>query len=106
MRRILENYFKHFGGIDPYRVLEKFEGREKLICQSLWQWVNAGSHFMDDDLYITSDEVTLEGYQRVFQLVFEKSGHGPHYEMMMGDEYQPLPDESDASTEEAAAATE
>ena len=85
LRRILENYFKILGGIDPDRICAMFESREKLICRSLFSWVNAGSHYAHDDLYVSIDDSMVETYLNVFRAIFEKSGHLAHYKMMMGD---------------------
>ncbi len=85
LRRILENYFKFFGGVDPRTYCDRFEGHDRLICQSLFQWVNAGSHLVDDDLYVAVDDVTVEAYLRVFRAIFEVSNHIEHYLMMMGE---------------------
>lgn len=93
MRRILEHYFKFFGGINPESVIEKFEGQEKLVCGSLFSWINDGSHFANDDLYISCDVGQVDRYLRVFQRIFEISDHGGHYKMMMGSDYAPLPSE-------------
>lgn len=85
MRRILENYFKILGSLDLDSLCDHFEGKEKLICRSLLSWVNDGSHFASDDLYISIDDATVDTYLDTFRAVFEKSGHGAHYQMMMGD---------------------
>ena len=85
LRRILENYFKILGGIDSDKICEKFEGKEKLICRSLFSWVNDGSHYAHDDLYVSIDPTMVEGYLNVFKAVFEKLDHLAHYRMMMGD---------------------
>lgn len=87
LRRILENYFKILGGVDPDKLCAMFEGREKLVCRSLFSWVNDGSHFAHDDLYITIDDATVDNYLRVFRAIFEKAEHLAHYKMMMGDAY-------------------
>ena len=50
LRRILENYFKILGNIDTDSICGLFNGNEKLICKSLFSWVNDGSHFAHDDL--------------------------------------------------------
>lgn len=50
LRRILENYFKILGNVAPDDICARFEGREKLICRSLFSWVNDGSHFAHDSL--------------------------------------------------------
>ncbi len=85
LRRILENYFKILGDIDSDKICAMFEGKEKLICKSLFSWVNDGSHFAHDDLYVSIDDSTVEVYLNVFKAIFEKSGHSAHYNMMMGD---------------------
>jgi wobble nucleotide-excising tRNase len=83
LRRILENYFKILGNIDNDGVYAKFEGKEKLICKSLFSWVNAGSHDAHEDLYVSIDNSTVEIYLKVFKEIFEKLGHLEHYKMMM-----------------------
>lgn len=85
LRRILENYFKILGGVDTDKLCAMFDGKEKLACRSLCSWVNDGSHFAQDDLYVSIDDAMVEMYLDVFKAVFEKSGHGAHYRMMMGD---------------------
>lgn len=87
LRRILENYFKILGGVDPDDICNKFEGQDKLICRSLFSWVNAGSHFAYDDLYVSTDGTSVDNYLKVFREVFDKTGHLAHYKMMMGDAY-------------------
>ncbi|HEY9098997.1 MAG TPA: AAA family ATPase [Thiobacillus sp.] len=96
LRRILENYFKILGGVDPDKICAMFEGREKLIGKSLFSWVNDGSHFAHDDLYVSIDDSIVETYLKVFRAIFEKSDHLAHYKMMMGDAYvdAPLQDSS------------
>ena len=85
LRRILENYFKILGNVDPDEITSRFEGQEKFICNSLFSWVNAGSHYADDDLYISIDKSTVENYLTVFRAIFDKTGNSAHYKMMMGD---------------------
>ena len=84
LRRILENYFTMWGGMGKDDVCALFDGREKLICQSLFSWVNDGSHSIHDDLYINHGEQTNEVYLRVFKDVFDKAGQLGHYNMMAG----------------------
>lgn len=86
LRRILENYFKILGGINPDDICDKFEGKNKLICKSLFSWVNDGSHSVHDDLYVSNADTTVETYLRIFEEIFEKSGHIAHYQMMMGED--------------------
>lgn len=87
LRRILENYFKILGGVDPDKLCSMFEGKERLICKSLFSWVNDGSHFAHDDLYVTIDHATVDNYIKVFRAIFDKSEHSAHFKMMMGDAF-------------------
>ncbi|EOD4150462.1 Translation-disabling ACNase RloC [Vibrio cholerae] len=84
MRKILENYFTFLGNIKKDDMIELFEGEERLICQSLFSWVNDGSHHAIDDLYVTQDIGIIDTYRKVFKKIFEESEHGAHYKMMMG----------------------
>lgn len=83
MRRILENYFKILGNLDKDKFIEKFTGKDKQICGSLFSWVNDGSHAVHDDLYISADDAAIERYLDVFKRIFEITGHMEHYNMMM-----------------------
>ncbi len=85
LRRILENYFKIMGNIDLQELSPKFGGNEQFICKSLLSWLNDGSHYSPEDLYISSDAATIEMYLNVFKQIFEKTNHLAHYEMMMGE---------------------
>jgi wobble nucleotide-excising tRNase len=87
LRRILENYFKILGGHDFDYLCSQFDGNDKIICQSLTSWVQDGSHYANDDLYISLTDTTIEVYLRVFREIFEKTGHFNHYKMMMGSDY-------------------
>jgi wobble nucleotide-excising tRNase len=88
LRRILENYFKILGGVDPDKICGMFEGKEKLICNSLFSWVNDGSHFAHDDLYVSIDSSMVDTYLKVFREIFKKSDHLAHYKMMMADAFE------------------
>lgn len=88
LRRILENYFRILGGIDPDAICQKFEGKDRLICNSLFSWVNDGSHSAHDDLYVSIEASAVDGYLRVFREIFKRTDHLPHYRMMMGDAWQ------------------
>ena len=87
LRRILENYFKILGGVDPDKICGMFSGKEKIICKSLFSWVNDGSHFAQDDIFLSLGSETVETYLDVFREVFRKSDHLAHYKMMMGDAF-------------------
>ena len=69
-----------------------FEGKEKLICNSLCSWVHDGSHYAHDDLYVSIDDTMVESYLRVFRAIFKKSSHIAHYRMMMGDAFVDEPE--------------
>jgi wobble nucleotide-excising tRNase len=91
LRRILENYFKILGSVDPDKIYALFDGKEKLICKALFSWVHDGSHSALDDLYVSIDDTMIDTYLKVFRAVFEKSGHLAHYKMMMGDAFSETP---------------
>ncbi len=91
MRRILENYFKILGGIPFDQLCAMFDGKEKLICKSLCSWVHDGSHYAHDDFYFSIDDSAVDNYLKVFRGIFDKSGHGAHYKMMMGDAFREDP---------------
>lgn len=84
LRRILENYFKILGDIDFDAICEEFDGKDKVMCRSLFAWVNDGSHFAHDDAFFTFDDAAIEVYLDIFKQVFIKTNQLPHYEMMMG----------------------
>ena len=88
LRRILENYFTMWGGMGKDDICALFDGRDKLICQSLFSWVNDGSHSIHDDLYVNHGEQTNEAYLRVFRDIFDKADQLGHYNMMVGYQEQ------------------
>ncbi|SOC40022.1 wobble nucleotide-excising tRNase [Rhizobium subbaraonis] len=83
LRRILENYFHILGNVDKDDIVQLFEGEDQQVCNSLFSWINDGSHSAHDDLYLVCDDQTASRYLRVFKEVFEKANHGGHYEMMI-----------------------
>ena len=83
IRRILENYFKFFGGIDPKHICNKLPEGDRAIGNSLFSWINDGSHYIVDDLYVSLDDVAIDVYLRVFKDIFFYAGQESHYEMMM-----------------------
>ena len=86
LRRILENYYKILGNVDSDDICGHFAGKEKLICGSLFSWTHDGSHSSHDSLYISIDDSMVESYLNVFKLIFDKTGHSAHYDMMMGED--------------------
>ncbi len=93
LRRILENYFKILGGIDIWKLESYFDGDEKFVFKALSSWINDGSHYSNDDLYITQDINAVRKNIIIFQKIFEYSDNTAHYKMMMGEFYKPLPQE-------------
>ncbi|MFS8048094.1 AAA family ATPase [Rhizobium sp. BR 314] len=83
MRRIVENYLTVLGGLKQDEIVALFEGRDAQICASLFSWINDGSHSSHDDIYVAVDDNAVQGYLRVFREVFERTGHGARYRMMM-----------------------
>jgi len=92
LRRILEYYFKILGKRKEDTLLRKFEGEEKIIGNALLTWINDGSHIVNDDLFIATDEEDLEKYLRVFKKIFEVENHLAHYNMMMGNNEDSISD--------------
>ena len=84
MRRIIESYFKTWGGYDDRRILDKIDNpQEKEICRSLIYMINDGSHCVPDDLFVEQENELIVKYKNVFRLIFDKLGHIEHYNMMM-----------------------
>lgn len=107
MRRILENYFKILGGVDTYHLVDEFEGIEKTQCQSLMSWVNDGSHYAPDELYVAISDTMATSYLKIFFKIFKAAKHDAHYKMMMGDAYVDLdPDEPAELQAEAKTASD
>ncbi|ADU28513.1 ATP-binding protein [Evansella cellulosilytica] len=85
MRRILENYFKFFGNVDVHKIIEEFPDEDKVVCNSLLSWANDGSHHVNDDLYVDSNQEQNKIYFKVFRKIFINSNHESHFNMMMGN---------------------
>ncbi len=86
MRRIIEYYFKILGGFNNKNLIKCFKNsEEQQICASLISWLNDGSHGIPDDWFVQSQDTSIKTYLEVFEKIFEKTGHGAHYEMMMGE---------------------
>ncbi|GAA8604042.1 AAA family ATPase [Helicobacter pylori] len=84
MRRVIEYYFRILGGI-KYNDLRCFENiEEKRVCNSFISWLNDGSHGISDDLFVQSQDTSIEIYLKVFENIFKVTGHEAHYKMMMG----------------------
>ena len=54
-----------------------------MIARSLLYWINDVSHSIPDDLFIDSQTDNVQRYKKVFRVLFDKSGHLAHYNMMM-----------------------
>ncbi len=84
MRRIIEFYFKLLADINYDRLMNHFEGDEKIICRSLISWINIGSHEIFDDVNFSITDESIDKFKKVFKKIFEFTGHIQHYNMMMG----------------------
>ncbi len=94
MRRIIENYFIVFGGLNGKELIgDNFteDPEELAIATSFASWYDEGSHDISDDLFVEHPNILTEKYISVFRRLFDKLGHIAHYNMMMHVE-----EESDA----------
>ncbi len=85
MRRIIEYYFRILGGFKHnHNLSECFKNiREQQVCNSFILWFNDGSHGILDDLFVQSQDTSIETYLKVFEKIFKETGHEAHYKMMM-----------------------
>ncbi|RKV49645.1 AAA family ATPase [Helicobacter pylori] len=85
MRRIIEYYFRILGDFKHNDSLsECFENiEEERVCNSFISWFNDGSHGISDDLFVQSQDTSIETYLKVFEKIFKETGHEAHYKMMM-----------------------
>ncbi|RKV38580.1 AAA family ATPase [Helicobacter pylori] len=86
MRRIIEYYFRILGGFKHnHNLSECFKNiREQQVCNSFISWFNDGSHGISDDLFVQSQDTSIETYLKVFENIFKITGHEAHYKMMIG----------------------
>ncbi|WP_198513335.1 ATP-binding protein [Helicobacter pylori] len=86
IRRIIEYYFRILGGFEHnHNLSECFKDiREQQVCNSFISWSNDGSHGISDDLFVQSQDTSIETYLKVFENIFKITGHEAHYKMMMG----------------------
>ncbi|PKA14319.1 AAA family ATPase [Leptospira haakeii] len=83
MRRIIENYFKILARVGDDELINKFEPDEKILCRSLFSWVNDGSHIINEDLFVQYSPELNEKYLEVFKKIFKLTDQEGHYNMMM-----------------------
>ncbi|MFP6113159.1 ATP-binding protein [Helicobacter pylori] len=86
MRRIIEYYFRILGGFKHnHNLSECFENiEEERVCNSFISWFNDDSHGISDDLFVQSQDTSIETYLKVFENIFKITGHEAHYKMMIG----------------------
>ncbi len=53
-------------------------------------WVNDGSHYAPDELYVAISDNMAASYLKIFFKIFKAAKHDAHYRMMMGDSYVDL----------------
>lgn len=84
LRRILEHYFTHLGDVQ-YRdkATSYFDGEELIMCESLFSWINEGSHHIDDGLHYALTDEIVDKYLIIFKAIFVRYGQENHYNMMM-----------------------
>ncbi len=85
MRRILEYYFNIIGNKNYEKIINEFEGNDKIICKSLISYINDNSHYINEELDIIFDDDIVQKYKRVFKEIFDKLGHIEHYNMMINE---------------------
>ena len=88
MRKIMETYFVRLGGYGKYELIEKYfsdNAEERITAMTLLKLMDEGSHSVSDESYVGDMEEVNRRYLKVFKRFFEKTGHGAHYEMMMGE---------------------
>lgn len=84
MRRIIEYYFRILGGFEHNDLSKCFKNiEEKQVFSSFISWFNDGSHGISDDLFVQSQDTSIETYLKVFENIFKITGHEAHYKMMM-----------------------
>lgn len=83
LRRILEYYFKILGKVKDDNLLNKFEGSDKIIGNSLLSWINDGSHMINDDIFVSTDSEMVGKYLEIFKRIFVEESQIEHYNMMM-----------------------
>ena len=83
MRRIIENYFKIFGGKKDIITTSFSDPEEQIIATSFASWYDEGSHDLSDDLFVQNPQIANEKYLHVFEMLFKGLGHESHYNMMM-----------------------
>lgn len=84
MRRILESYFYLLGGEEIYKLPDRFDGYDKIVCESLLTWLNVESHSIFEDSNHSVNDNNIDRYKDVFKRIFEETKHIAHYNMMMG----------------------
>ncbi|WP_193104834.1 AAA family ATPase [Brachybacterium sp. FME24] len=85
MRRVIEFYFQTIGRVDERSLLAGFSGDEAIVAKSFFSWINEGSHSLFDGLHFAPTSATPDQYFKVFEEVFDKSGHRGHFAMMSAD---------------------
>ena len=84
LRRILESYFRIMGnGIWEDELAPLLSASERPVLQSLFNWVNEGSHAVFEDVHYSPGPISSQTYLDVFRRVFEKAHQEAHYNMML-----------------------
>lgn len=83
MRRVLETYFQSNNSLSTLRDIRGLDPQEKTAVNSLISWANDGSHNLFDSLEIGTASLSCATYNDVFKLIFTRTGHEAHYQMMV-----------------------
>lgn len=83
MRRIIENYFKIAGNLEPESLVEEIDPQYRLACQSLLSWSNDGSHTAPWDVDFSSVSSDASTHLAAFKQIFVHTNHKAHYDMML-----------------------
>lgn len=98
----MEDYFR-FLGDTTQAYQESIEAHleepdKRRMARALFAWVNDGSHWVPDDLFVAPTQIEIEPYRRAFRELSCTLGHGAHYEMMakaVDAEGSPASDDAD-----------
>ena len=82
LRRIIETYFKAFGGISADDIVNELDEKDQMAARSLLSVPVASEEDSAADLDFAFER---ERYVRVFKNIFEKTNHLEHYRKMMGN---------------------
>ena len=75
---------ERIGHKDYEKIINQFDGQDKIICRTLLPFINSGSHTINDDLHLSIDADMIDRYKEIFKMIFINTNQESHYNMMMG----------------------